>query len=104
MFTWLQKHGLKVTSIFNIIILIFYICNHYKKWSWNDGDAIIGAMIQLVIAGFSVMSGIILFITLFFIPNGDWGHFSEQKINLHVGCIVTIIAAGYFVLKSIFGN
>lgn len=100
MFNFLQRNGISIAAITDCIILGFYIyfLARNPKFSWNDSE-LISTAIQLCIAGFSAASGLVLFLTLFVIPNKDWGNFSEQKTNLFIGCFVSMITSGYLVLK-----
>lgn len=101
MFDFFQKHGLKMAVFIDIVIIIVVCCVRKDNWQWND-NKIIGELVQVAIAGFAAVNSILLLISLCSIPNSGWGQLSEQKTNVFLGCIVSIIASGYFVLKSIF--
>ena len=100
MFEFLQKYGLKISLGLNVLIISIVCIVRSNKWQWDD-SRIIGDLVQVAIAGFTTVNSFILLLSLFWIPNNDLGHLSEQKTNLYLGCLVSIIASGYFVFKWI---
>lgn len=100
MFKFIQRYGFTISIVLNVLIIVIVCILHGNEWKWDDSK-VIGHLIQVLIAGFTTINGVLLLLSLLWMPNNDWGHLGEQKTNVYLGCLVSIIASGYFVIKSI---